>query len=313
MQEPCRIGDKEVLEHQKPVLVEVCFHDEEGKLHWSEAYKSPVFDVEGKVIGIVGVGRDVTRRKLAEEKFKQQEALLFHASRLSTLGQLIAEVVHEVNQPCYSILNFAKAIENTLQSSEEPDINEIRRWNTQILNEASRMGRITQQLRSYVRRDVSRCELAQLNDIARESIEFVAREARNGKVVIERDFTAGLPALSVDRVQLQQVIVNLLRNAIEALVETNAESGLIRVITREVKDGVEIMVADNGPGIPKELQDRIFEPFQTSKSSGIGLGLAISKSIVESHEGTINLESKEGEGACFYCIFHRSEGREDNS
>lgn len=288
--------DMAVLRDGKHVHFETVAVYEDGTQKIFEIEKLPLIEFD-EIAGIVGIARDITHRKETEERLKEQEIMLLHASRLSSMGELVAGIAHEINQPLYSILNYAKAVKNVLDGSEEPDLADVGNWTGQILKEATRGGEITRRLRSFVRRAETQREETDLTAIVQESIDFISGEARYSNVRISRDFEEDLSPVLVDRVQIQQVLVNLLKNAIEALRDQHAKSRQVVVSTRNVPAGVEVAVADNGPGIPAELIESITEPFFTTKNEGIGLGLAISNTIITAHDSELICETNEWGGA----------------
>ncbi len=290
--------DTLVLEEGRPVSGEVTYTDLEGAERCFEVRKLPLME-DGEIAGIVGLCRDLTEVKKAERQSKRNETLLLHATRLSSLGQLAASIVHEVNQPLFSILNYAKAIENKLLDEEELDLAAIRKWIQQIKREADHGGKITQRLKSFVKPAESQREPVEINKLVSESIEFLAMEAQDAGVVIKTDLLDGLPEVVVDRIQILQVLVNLLKNALEAHRENSTTDPRVIVSTLGTAQQVEVSVADNGPGVSVTEGVNILDPFQTTKHDGIGLGLAISNTIVEAHQGQLTYHPNDWGGVTF--------------
>ena len=293
-----RQTDRQALEDREATQTEITVTSPAGECRYFEVSKVPLIE-NGEVTGIVALSRDVTERKLATEKFKQQEALLLHASRLSSMGEMVAGIAHEVNQPLYSILNYAKAVKNLMNQDGELDIDSIREWSDHILSEAVRGGQITKRMRSFVSREETQRRHASINDIIEEALEFIIAEARHGQVTIHRELAVDVLPVVVDRVQIQQVLVNLCKNAIEAMAECSAENRQINVSTSQLDNRVEIAIEDNGPGISPEFGKTILEPFQTTRHEGIGLGLAISNTIIEQHRGLLSYHNNQHGGATF--------------
>ncbi len=290
--------DKYVLESGQPTTGNLSLVDPAGRERFIEFRKMPLV-VEGETTGIVSVCRDLTDWKKAEEQSKRNESLLLHAARLSSLGELSAGIAHEVNQPLYSILNYAKAIKNKLQDEDSLDLEAIRNWVDQIHSEAARGGEITLRLKSFVKPTETQRQLSSIDQTIEESIQFVRIEARDAGAVIENSFASDVPPLVFDRIQIQQVLINLLKNAIEACVEAATQSPRIDVATA-IDDGfVVVSVADNGPGVSVTDEMNILDPFHTTKHDGMGLGLAISKTIVEAHDGQLSYHTNEIEGTTF--------------
>ncbi len=293
-----RETDEAVLRDGVHLRKEYVWENSDGTVQYWDVEKMPLLE-NSKIVGILGVARNITERKEAEKKLKEQEALMLHASRLSSMGELAAGIAHEINQPLYSILNYARAVKNTLDGPREPNLEDIGTWTGQILEEAARGGEISKRLRSFARRSETQREQASLSAIVQESIGFVAGEARSSNVEIQSDLADELPSVRVDRVQIQQVLVNLMKNAIEALQNHDVASRQIVISTRRVPEGVEVVVADNGPGLPADQTVDIIEPFFTTKNEGVGLGLSISNTIIEAHGSKLSCSTNAWGGATF--------------
>ncbi|MHC4402431.1 MAG: PAS domain-containing sensor histidine kinase [Planctomycetota bacterium] len=254
----------------------------------------------GKETAILGIATDVTERLQAEERLREMEARLAHVARLSTMGEMVAGIAHEVSQPLYTVVNFAKATGNVLAGDPEPDLDNLREWNEEIAAAAGRAGEIIARLRDFVRRKESRRAPARINEIVNESVELVAFEARRRSVTVERALCRENPVVNVDRVQIQQVFVNLLRNAYEALEDQAVTGRRVTVRTDRGAGIVEVSVADDGLGLPTEDRVNVFDAFVTTKPEGLGMGLAISKTIVGAHGGKLWAASRPGQGASLH-------------
>jgi two-component system sensor kinase FixL len=235
---------------------------------------------------ILSVTRDISQRQAAERRLAELEWELAHASRLAALGESTAGFAHEVNQPLVSIMNFARACVN-LASQESADLVQIRRWAEAIGAAASQAGDIIRRLLDFARRDPPERQTVPLARLADDAMLLVGHEARANRVTLRCDRVDPALLVHVQTVAIQQVLVNLLRNGIEALANSPRKDR--RVVIRAVPRGqwVEVSVADNGPGPDPSLRDRLFDPFVTTKPRGVGLGLSITKTIVEDHGGTI--------------------------
>jgi len=249
---------------------------------------------------VLSIVRNITQRRGALDKLRQMETHLAHVTRLSAMGEMVAGIAHEVNQPFYSILNFAKASRNVLSAQREPNLEDLRDWMNEIAAAAARAGDIIRRLRDFARKTGSIRVVSDIEGIIGESIELVAFEARQRHVTVQRERCKAALAASVDRVEIQQVLVNLLRNACEALEESEVPRRLVTIRTAATDAFVEVSVADNGPGLPPDKDLTIFNAFATTKIEGLGMGLAISKSIVESHGGEIWAASNPDGGATFH-------------
>jgi two-component system sensor kinase FixL len=243
--------------------------------------------------------RDISQRKAAERELQRQETMLAHVSRLSTLGEMVAGIAHEVNQPLYSIVNFAKASGNVLAGSDSPDLEALRNWNEEIAAAAMRAGDIVRRLRDFTRRTPAAQRAEDLSAIVRESLGLVRHELRRAAVDVELQLASDLPLVQVDHVQIQQVLVNLLKNAIEALEGHRASGRRVQIATTLDGQRVRVDVADNGPGVGPLAAGNPFDPFVTTKPEGVGLGLPISRTIVEAHGGKIAARANAEGGATF--------------
>lgn len=267
-----------------------------GGWRYLESNAVPVLSPDGEPVGFRGVDRDVTERHEAEERLHRMEKQLAHVSRLSTMGEMVAGITHEVNQPFYSILNFAKASRNLLAAEREPKLDDLREWIEEIAASAAQAGEIIRRLRGFVRRTDPVRSAARLGEIIADSLQLIGFERRQRQVCVTVELADGLPDVNVDRVEIEQVMVNLLQNAWEAMQRTEAQQRLIVVGARLAAEEVEVSVADNGPGLPTEIGLNLFDAFVTTKPDGLGMGLAISRTIVEAHGGRLWPSSNPGGG-----------------
>jgi two-component system sensor kinase FixL len=225
---------------------------------------------------------------------------IMQVSRFATIGEMAAGVAHELNQPLTAISNYARACENILRSgkSHQADVLEAL---GEIGREAGRAADIIRRLRDLVRGQPSERAAADLNEVVMEMTELMQSDARIHDVRLKFDFAETLPQVVIDRVQIQHVLLNLVRNALEAF-EPAAEARREIVIRTAAVNGseVELSVADNGPGLASQIADRLFTPFVTTKQSGTGLGLVSSQTIVRAHDGTLGYRPNAPRGACFF-------------
>ena len=249
---------------------------------------------------LLNIARDITDRVQAEEqreKLHQLEADLAHINRVSMLGELAASVSHELKQPIAAAALHAEACLQWL-GHDHPDVHEAGKAATRILDDLNRADEIIDHLRSLYRKSPPKRELIDLNDNIRQMVELLLVEATRHDVSISTEVSDGLPKIMADRVQLHQVLMNLMLNAIEAMSDTG---GVLTVRAELDQDNrVEISVSDTGVGLPQGKADRVFNAFFTTKAQGSGMGLSISRSIVESHGGEIWATNNEGRGATFY-------------
>lgn len=273
------------------------------------AAKSVVED--GAVQAVVAVGRDITDRRAAEDKARQHLQELAHVSRIGAMGELAAGLAHELNQPLCAITSFSQACQRLLGADADP---EVRNAMARVAANATRAGDIIRQMRAFVRKDGPSLEIVDINALVEETAGLTRTDVRHHGAQLELDITPGLPAVNVAPIQVQQVLVNLIRNALEAMAGTDPAARRVRICTRLNRDGlIEVSVADTGPGLPAGLMDQVFEPFATTKAGGMGLGLSISRSIIESHGGGLTARTASSGGAEFRFTLNAAEYRRTGS
>ncbi len=255
---------------------------------------TPVVD-----LGYVNIyGRDITAVREAESRAREHQQELVHVCRLSTMGEMATGLAHELNQPLSAIANYSNGSIRRLQSSG-PEMEDIRYALAQISTQADRAGEIIRRMRGLVAKQPPIRTVADINELVREVTSFVEFEARKADVVIEAELSVDPLPARIDVVQIEQVLLNLVRNALEALLEIPVEGRSLVIRTGRGGESVLIQVIDSGPGIRDKDMERLFEPFFTTKSSGMGMGLVISQTIMEDHSGRIAVERPEGGGTCF--------------
>ena len=246
----------------------------------------------GQVAAIIS---DNTHRKADENRFAELQLQLQHTSRLATMGELAAGIAHDVNQPLCSIANFANACRN-LASSERADLQQIREWSESIVTAAARAGDIVRRLLGYARRNQPDRRPSTMEQLLADALLLVQHEARANRVSIRLENEDPHLAVEVQTVPIQQVMVNLLRNSIDALQNSEKPERHVRVHAAHTDGRLQVAVADNGTGLPADVATRVFDPFFTTKAHGLGLGLAICRTIVEDHGGNIWASNNEEGG-----------------
>ena len=245
------------------------------------------------------IARDLTEHALASEALRQSQADLAHASRMTAMGELTASLAHEVNQPITAAVNGASTCIRWL-AREDPDIGEAREAAQGVIRNAKRAADIINRIRSILKKGESKRQLADVNELVQEMIALLRGEARKYSISIRTELDAELPKVMADSVQVQQVLMNLIMNGIDAMKDVDRERELTIRSQRADNRTLMISVSDTGVGIPPQQADRIFDAFFTTKSNGIGMGLRISRSIVESHGGRLWVADNSPQGACFH-------------
>jgi PAS domain S-box-containing protein len=291
----------------------------DGQYRWLLFRGVPLRDESGKIVKWYGKSMDIEDRKRAEqerERVRQLETDLAHINRVSMMGELSASIAHEVNQPLTGIVSNGSAALRFL-SMEEPDLEEIREIVGDMVRDGKRAGDVIKRIRALTKKTSAPVEKLALNQTVRDVLVIVGDEARKNKVAVRTEFADGLAPVSGDHVQLQQVLLNLAMNAIQAMSGVSDRARELTITTREVEAGqVQVTVQDSGTGIPPEKMARIFDPFYTTKSTGMGMGLAICRSIIENHGGNIWATVNEGPGVSFHFTlpeYHEHEQRAGTS
>jgi PAS domain S-box-containing protein len=285
----------------KEFCVELRMRKKSGHWCWVRSRGTVVErDAEGRAIRMVGTHQDITNAKQAEQEMQRQREELAHVSRVSVMGELAASVAHELNQPLGAILSNAEAAEMFL-AQDPPALNELRDILADIRKDDERAGEVIRRMRALLRKGELERQPLQLNLLVEDVFTLVAANAALRTTSIRAELTPDLPLVSGDRIQLQQVLLNLIMNALEAMTKQPPEKRRLLVRTHHNGDStIQVLVADSGPGIDAAHLPRLFDPFFTTKPNGIGMGLAISRKIVEAHAGRIWAENRTGGGAVFH-------------
>jgi C4-dicarboxylate-specific signal transduction histidine kinase len=238
------------------------------------------------------------RRRLAEVQARQRMAELAHVNRFSMAGELTASIAHEMNQPLGAILTNAETADAIL-NSPSPDIAELKDIVKDILQDDRRAGEVIRRMRSLLKKAPFELKNLNLNDLVRETVEFLSALTIARKVDLVGVITPDTLPMLGDRIQLQQVILNLVVNGIDAMRDTPIQERIISIQTSRVENFAELSVSDCGPGIPEDKLKEVFEPFYTSKVQGMGMGLSIARTIIEAHHGLIWAKNLDHGGASF--------------
>ena len=294
------------LDSRKPFRDFVyCSVDGSGSPMYVKVSGKPVFDANGEFRGYRGTGTDVTALRTVEaeareneRRYREVQLELAHANRVATMGQLTASITHEVNQPITAAVTYALAARRFL-SADPPNFREVDDALSLIVKEGNRAGEVVGRVRALIKKVPARKDAVAINDAILEVIALTRTEAANNSVSVRTQFAEGLPRVQGDRVQLQQVILNLIINAIEAMRDVGEEERELLISTRNEPDGVSVEVRDSGPGLAPAALERVFEAFYTTKPGGLGLGLSICRSIIEAHNGRLWASPNVPRGATF--------------
>jgi PAS domain S-box-containing protein len=299
------------MEAGESVTFETRHRRKDGTLFPVEIRARPFWH-DGHFVGLA-LALDITDRKRAEgerERLLQLEADLAHINRVSTIGELAASIAHEVNQPLAGVVSNGSACLRWL-AREVPNVEEAREGLHRIVRDGKRAGKVIARIRALTRRAEMPREKLDLNDTMREVLALVGDEAKGKSVIIRTRFAEDLSPVSGDRVQLQQVVLNLVMNGIEAMSSVEDRPRELIISTWNVDaDRVQVSVEDSGIGIDPQKLDKIFDSFYTTKPSGMGMGLSISRSILQAHGGRLWATRKDGPGASFHFSLpkHDNEG-----
>jgi PAS domain S-box-containing protein len=284
---------------KRTVGTELTRRRKDGSLVTVQLWTAPVQDAEGKIVASLGLFFDMTERRRAETQLRDAEERLAHAARLKTMGEMVAGIAHEINQPLYAIGNYANACSNAVTLDMEMAVTRLPYWTRQINEQVTRAGEIIKRLRGFAQKSPGQRGAVPLNHLVRESLALLSGDLRRHVVRSQLELQESDPVVLADRVQIQQVLVNLVRNACEALSERPEAERLLIVRTRASAEWAITAVEDRGPGLPPDRAQRVFEPFFTTKPDGLGMGLAISHSIIEAHGGRFTAAPAEPQGAVF--------------
>ncbi|MCF7907433.1 MAG: MEDS domain-containing protein, partial [Candidatus Omnitrophica bacterium] len=269
-----------------------------GRIKWVRESAQVEFDKRGKAIRGIGTVQDITEQKEHEKNTRKLQQELTHVSRVTTMGELTAALAHELNQPLMAIMSNAQAAQRFLAKSN-PDINEIKEILSDIVKDDKRASDVINKLRALIRKSDIEFTILNINDVVNEVVSLVHSDIVIRSITLNTELSDKNLFVNGDRIQLQQVILNLILNSFEATKDVDSKRVRIRT-AKENDESIVVSFEDAGTGIDEENLSRIFEPFFTTKKEGMGMGLAINKVIIESHGGTLWAENNPDKGATFY-------------
>ncbi len=272
------------------------FWKKEGNSFPVEYSSTPMRDHKGEIIGSVVVFRDISEKKKAEEEALKHQKEMSHMARLNTMGEMASGIAHEINQPLTAIATNAFACIQMLES-ETINNNKVIDTLETIGVQAEHSGQIIKQLRQFVRKEQHERSMTNINQLIEQVLTFLKPEILKSAVILDKQLDERVTEVLVQPIQIEQVVLNLLKNSIEAMQSTSVDNRYLSISTAMVGDNAMIVsVEDNGPGIDNKIKDDLFLPFVTSKEGGLGLGLSISEGIIEAHKGKLYLDNSSKQG-----------------
>jgi PAS domain S-box-containing protein len=272
---------------------------QDGTYRWHLQQAVVLRDAEGKVLKFVGTTTDIDEQKRTGEALRQAQGDLARINRATTMGELAASLGHELSQPISGAITNANVGLRTLRK-DNPNLDEVRGVFARIVRDAHRAAEIVARIRSQFEKGSVNRETLDVGEVIRETVALLHGEAMRHSISVRMELATSLPQIVGDRVQLQQVAMNLIVNSIEAMKDVDGIRELIIMSQRAENEQILVSVSDTGPGFPPQLAEQIFDPFFTTKPHGTGMGLRISRSIIESHGGRLWAVGSAGRGATFH-------------
>jgi PAS domain S-box-containing protein len=275
----------------------------DGTVKYIHSVAHPVFSPSGKLVEVVGTHVDLTERKQAEESQLNAQNELAHANRVATIGQLTASIAHEVNQPVAALVTNAHAALRLLKA-EQPDLDQVCQALDDIVKDGRRVSDVIDRVRALVKKRPRQSEPLDINQVITESMVLTRGELGRNRISLETRLSRPLPLIRGDRIQLQQIMTNLMMNAIEAVGSADAPTRKLKIgsATDETENHIVVTVRDSGEKLRSDSIDQFFEAFYSTKSTGMGIGLSICRSIVEAHGGRIWATANADRGATFHVL-----------
>jgi PAS domain S-box-containing protein len=295
----CLEAQTSAFEARAKFTLEYRVRKHDGDYSWILASGVPRFASDDTFIGFIGSAVDITERKRAEIEIVQQRNELAHLSRVTMLGELSGSLAHELNQPLTAILSNAQAAQRLL-ARHDVDLDEVREILRDIVSDDKRAGEVIHGLRALLKRGETEHQPLDVNDVVRDAIRLVRSDLLNHAVVLSTDLAPALPMVVGDRVQLQQVLLNLVVNGYEAMAGLDGADRQLTIRTSLTEEqSVSVAVIDMGHGVPPKHLERVFDPFFTTKTHGLGLGLAVCRTIISAQRGHLWASNNHPLGATF--------------
>jgi len=287
---------KQTLAQGKSFHGEVLRSKKNGEKYWCLLRITPVHDREGAITHYVGIKTDTTLMKQRDSEIQEQREELLHVTRVGKLAEFVSSLAHEISQPLTAILSYAEAAQRMFKG-REPQLQEILQY---IVNDNHRATEVIRRLRVLLKKSKPTFEPLDINVLIKDTVSLIMAHITGRNKVIKFELDSNLQVIQGDRVQLQQVLLNLISNSLEAMDSSDDSRELLIRTLPKGPDMVMVQVKDSGCGIPAENMKKLFGHFFTSKIDGLGMGLSISRSIVEAHGGTLEAKNNPDRGATFY-------------
>jgi PAS domain S-box-containing protein len=257
--------------------------------------------IDNKTQRIVGICQDITEHKHLEQQDQEHLNQLAHVTRLGLMGEMASGIAHEVNQPLTAIANYAQVTIN-LMKNENPDLIKLSEVAEKIQDQALRAGQIIHRMKGFCKSNAQKLSTSDMNKLINDCVSLCADGLKQNNIMIRLELEDNLPVMNIDQIQIEQVLINLIRNGIDAILGApeKRQGQIIIDSYLTPKNEIQIRVNDNGTGISEDQQQKILMPFHTTKADGMGMGLSISRSLIEAHNGTLQFNSKFGKGSTFY-------------
>ena len=289
---------KHTISRGKAFYGEMLNFQKNGKKYWNLLRIAPVRDADGSVTHYIGIQTDVTLMREKELEIDEQREELLHVTRVGKLAEFVSSLAHEISQPLTAILSYAQAAKRML-ADREPKIQETLQY---IIDDDQRAAEVIQRLRSLLKKGIPEMKPIDINALIKETVGLIATDATVRNILLKLELENDLPLIRGDRIQLQQVVLNLISNSFDAMEDTLAHREILIRTARKNTNTIIVAVKDSGCGIPAQNIPKIFTHFFTSKPDGLGMGLSISRSIVEAHGGRLDVKNNPDHGATFYFI-----------
>ncbi len=313
----------QVVKKRRHCQVELSRVDQKGKIWYTELTIFPIWEKKGKILKFIEISRDVTKRKSDEKKtrehlqkmveertrqLKESHEQLLHQDKMASLGKLSSSVVHEINNPVAGILNLVLLSKRILKedSITESELDVFQQYLDLMETETRRVTRIIGNLLAFARQSKIEVTRFDVNELIEQTLMLNANLLRLNKIRIIEDLERNLPLIKGSEDQIQQVIMNLISNAVESMAQAQRKRLTLKTCSTPDKNAVKMQITDTGAGIPNAYISKIFEPFFTTKKKGkgVGLGLSVVYGIIEDHGGKMYVDSTEGQGTCFTITLH---------